>query len=155
MQTSQNEILIRERLERMKLEMITQNFKKSTSLIKKKIWSFWASQTPKICMNKHQNSNTVLVWCLWECSNLRKASASTLAHAQKACRCPTVPGGGPYYIRWRHFPWLVISVCPKASGHASAHYFYSNSVATNAILIHIKAWSFWINLNYLQQLSHD
>lgn len=36
MQTSQNEILIRERLERVKLEMITQNKKKSTSLKGKK-----------------------------------------------------------------------------------------------------------------------
>lgn len=35
MQTSQNEILIRERLERVKLKMITQNKKKKVRLIKK------------------------------------------------------------------------------------------------------------------------
>lgn len=60
MQTSQNEILIKERLERMKLEMITQK-KKSASLKGGKIWAIRTSQTPKICMNKQQSSNTVLV----------------------------------------------------------------------------------------------
>ena len=35
------------------------------------------------------------------------------AHARKSCRCPAVPAGWQYYIRWEHFLWLMVSVCLK------------------------------------------
>ena len=35
--------------------------------------------------------------------------------------------------------WSVYALKPQDL--AGAHYFYSNSVAANAILIHMKAWS--------------
>lgn len=43
--------------------MITQNKGKKTSLIKgKKIWASRASQTPKLCINKHCRSNPELAF---------------------------------------------------------------------------------------------
>lgn len=143
MQTSQNEILIRERLESVKLEMITQN-KKKINLIKREK-NMGDSELARHQKYVRINSKAAILcwyWCLWGCSNSRETTKEISAnplHARKACRCPTVPAGLQCYIRWEHFLRLMISVCPKASGLPSVHYFYSNSVAVTASLIHMNA----------------
>lgn len=139
MQTSQKEIFIRERLERVKLEMITQNKgEKNPASLKEQKYGCSELARHRKCV--WINSGAVIPYRhdgLWGCNDTDRNTEETeaafpgrLPVAKQPQPADAIVSGGHIFSGWH-------DQCPsEAAGHPRVHYFYSNYFSAKGNLTH-------------------